>query len=392
MTNSKIITKKIAEEILSGEQDAESFTSIEDAAAVMLAKNRSRLSLSGLTTISDASVEALAKHEGYHLDLSGLTTISNPSAEALAKHEGYLDLSGLTTISDDSVGALAKNEGDLDLSGLTRLSDIAARDLAKHKGVLALNGLKILNNAAAQSLAKHEGTLYLNGLVGLSATSATALARLDWDSPDKATFYTQGAAYQSLQQAESAKGAPPGTLKEVNYEDPIEVFNEAQDQLDKKNDFNALRLYSFAADEGLAPAQYMVGRLHYTGRGVGKRNPEEAFRWFEMAANQGLQDAQFNLGAMYSEADGVARDDVESCKWFLVVVAKGDTEAAEELKTVAGDLNKDEQATARRRAGEILAKEGLTKKLEAIVMPSPSQASWREKPATRLAPGREAGS
>jgi Sel1 repeat len=343
MNNSKMITKKIAEDILSGGQDAKSYTSIEDAAAVMLAKARFRLSLSGLTTISDPSAEALAKHEGHSLDLSGLTTISDLSAEALAK-----------------------NEGNLDLSGLTRLSDIAARDLAKHKGELALNGLKILNNAAAQSLAKHEGTLCLNGLVGLSATSATALARLDWDSPDKATFYTQGAAYRSLQQAESAKGAPLGTLKEVNYENPIEVFKEAQDQLDKKNDFDALRLYSFAADEGLAPAQYMVGRLHYTGRGVGKRNPEEAFRWFEMAANQGFQDAQFNLGAMYSEADGVARDDVESCKWFLVVVAKGDKEAAEILNMVARDLNKDEQATARRRAGEILAKEGLTEKLEAM--------------------------
>ena len=45
------------------------------------------LALRGLTSLSDAAAEGLAKHQGV-LNLTGLTSLSDAQAEALAKHEG----------------------------------------------------------------------------------------------------------------------------------------------------------------------------------------------------------------------------------------------------------------------------------------------------------------
>ncbi len=52
-----------------------------------LASMRARLDLSGLTTLNDAAAEGLRKQKGS-LDLSGLSTLSDAAAESLGKHEG----------------------------------------------------------------------------------------------------------------------------------------------------------------------------------------------------------------------------------------------------------------------------------------------------------------
>jgi hypothetical protein len=113
------------------------------------------LSLNGLTQLSDAAVEALAKHQGHMLSLSGLTQLSDVAAEALAEHQGELFLDGLTQLSDVAAEALAKHEGYLSLDGLTQLSDVAAKALAKHQGILYLIGLRQFSEAAAEILSKH---------------------------------------------------------------------------------------------------------------------------------------------------------------------------------------------------------------------------------------------
>ena len=61
-----------------------------------LSKHHSTLYLDGLTSISDAAAEALAKHHGAKrgnlLGLNGLTSLSDYAAESLAKYEGKLKL------------------------------------------------------------------------------------------------------------------------------------------------------------------------------------------------------------------------------------------------------------------------------------------------------------
>ena len=72
-------------------------------------------------------------------------------------NEGHLSLSGLTTLSDAAAESLSKHTGDLNLHGLTTLSDAAAESLSKPRGSLYLYGLTTLSDAAAESLSKHRG-------------------------------------------------------------------------------------------------------------------------------------------------------------------------------------------------------------------------------------------
>lgn len=182
MSETKILTKEIAEKFLKG-QEAEtlsSFTLVEDAAAQALAQHEGRLWLNGLTSLSERAAQALADHEG-DLDLNGLTCLSDAAAEALAKHQGDLDLDGLTSLSDSPghvalACKLARKTGWLPLRSLKNMSESAAEALAQHEGHLLLDGLTGLSDAAAVALGRHTGELTFRGLTSLSDSAAEALA------------------------------------------------------------------------------------------------------------------------------------------------------------------------------------------------------------------------
>ena len=53
-----------------------------------------------------------------------------------------------------------------------------------------------------------------------------------------------------------------------------------------------------AAEQGDADAQYNLGAMYVTGRGV-PQDDAEALRWYRLAAEQGNARAQLNLGVMY---------------------------------------------------------------------------------------------
>ena len=146
-------------------------------AAALANKSSGTLELNGLATLSDASVENIAKCKApLHL---GLLELSPAAAVALASAEcGELYLDGLTSLSDTAAEALAKYKESLSLNGLTTLSDRAAESLARHKGYrLSLDGLTVLSDKAAESLAKRKSSLSLDGLTTLSDNAADALAK-----------------------------------------------------------------------------------------------------------------------------------------------------------------------------------------------------------------------
>ena len=97
------LTLDVAERYLANPRyvNLDECTTIEDAAAEVLSKSKceDELYLRGLTKLSDAAAESLAKHVG-ELDLSELTELSDVAAESLAKHVGELKLGGLTKLSD----------------------------------------------------------------------------------------------------------------------------------------------------------------------------------------------------------------------------------------------------------------------------------------------------
>lgn len=88
----------------------------------------------------------------------------------------------------------------------------------------------------------------------------------------------------------------------------------------------AIRWYQFAADRGLAVANFNLGLLHETGRGV-PADPEKAFGFYMKAAQKGVAAAQFNVGNMYANGSGVAPDDFEALLWFRQAAELGLGEA-----------------------------------------------------------------
>jgi uncharacterized protein len=90
-----------------------------------------------------------------------------------------------------------------------------------------------------------------------------------------------------------------------------------------RGDFSAaLTLLQPLADQGNAEAQYYVGSMYATGRGL-PQSYAEAARWIRRSAEQGFAQAQYELGVMYRDGLGVARDDAETVRWYRRAAEQG---------------------------------------------------------------------
>jgi TPR repeat protein len=63
---------------------------------------------------------------------------------------------------------------------------------------------------------------------------------------------------------------------------------------------------------------YWMGFRYERGKGV-PRDEAEALRWYRKAAEQGVGPAQIILGNMYNHGRGVPKDETEAKKWFQKV-------------------------------------------------------------------------
>src|SRR5262245_62997203 len=69
------------------------------------------------------------------------------------------------------------------------------------------------------------------------------------------------------------------------------------------------------ARQGNPDAQFVIGDMYRTGRGV-SQSYSEAARWFQQAAEQGNGRAQHALGQLFKDGLGVARDDAAALIWY----------------------------------------------------------------------------
>jgi TPR repeat protein len=77
----------------------------------------------------------------------------------------------------------------------------------------------------------------------------------------------------------------------------------------------ALQIFRTLAAQENADAEYNLGVMYDTGRGI-TQDYVEAAKWYRLAAAQGDAYAQSNLGEMYANGHGVAQDYVDAVKWF----------------------------------------------------------------------------
>jgi len=89
-------------------------------------------------------------------------------------------------------------------------------------------------------------------------------------------------------------------------------------------------MFTDAANQGYADAQYSLGYIYHDGEGVSK-DPEKSALWTWNAAEQGHADAQYNLGIKYGEGDGVSKDPEEGARWTLKAAEQGHADAQHNL-------------------------------------------------------------
>ena len=82
----------------------------------------------------------------------------------------------------------------------------------------------------------------------------------------------------------------------------------------------AVTLFTQAADNGLAIAQYNLGVMYFTGEGV-PQNYERSFHYTQLAAEQGHVNAMVNLGVLYYNQLGVQADWM--AVWPLSLINRG---------------------------------------------------------------------
>ena len=103
-----------------------------------------------------------------------------------------------------------------------------------------------------------------------------------------------------------------------------------------RGDFRtALQEWLPVAQRGDANAQFNVGLLYATGKGV-KQDLRQAADWYRKAADQGVGAAEYNLGVMYANGDGVPRDVHEAVKWLQKASDAGIPMGREELANLYG--------------------------------------------------------
>ena len=81
--------------------------------------------------------------------------------------------------------------------------------------------------------------------------------------------------------------------------------------------------YMRSAALGNAWSQFSLGNMYVRGEGV-PRDARAGANLYEMAARQGHREARYNLGALYYNGEGVPRDYLKAEHWLAQAAGQGD--------------------------------------------------------------------
>ncbi len=190
-----------------------------------------------------------------------------------------------------------------------------------------------------------------------SATSATPAAATSKALPETLTSKPKTVTLETA----AASGSP------------IALHELAIKQLASGEKRIAAETMRKAADQGLAAAQYRMGKLYERGEGVPRsikesrkwtklaaengnvkamhdlavfyaegEGGEQSFlsgvEWFSRAAEYGLIDSQYNLGVLYEQGLGVSTDLAKAAYWFEVAGHNGDADGTRRAREILRNL------------------------------------------------------
>ena len=90
----------------------------------------------------------------------------------------------------------------------------------------------------------------------------------------------------------------------------------------------ALKYLTVAAESGDAISQFLIGFMHWSGRGT-EPDQEKALKWFLLAADQGVPEAMYNAAKILLAKD-FANNKKEAVRW-LVKSSNAGYDAAHDL-------------------------------------------------------------
>ena len=121
-------------------------------------------------------------------------------------------------------------------------------------------------------------------------------------------------------------------LRQNSFGQTVEEIREhATFEYRNHNYSSAIHLWTLAANQGDAHAQYYMGLCYLDGHSV-QQSYQTAAEWFQLAANQGLSAAQYNLGVSYEFGNGVPKSCPTAIEWYEKAAKKGSTAAKIALK------------------------------------------------------------
>lgn len=105
-------------------------------------------------------------------------------------------------------------------------------------------------------------------------------------------------------------------------------------ELEKQGNYeNALKLYAKAAEQGDSNAQWRIGAIYYTGKGVNK-NEAKGLQYVKSAAENGKAEAQFFMCSCFLNGKGVTKDINEAIKWCELSASQGYDKALQFLDEI----------------------------------------------------------
>ncbi|MGA1342875.1 MAG: peptidoglycan-binding protein [Hyphomonas sp.] len=172
---------------------------------------------------------------------------------------------------------------------------------------------------------------------------------------------------------------------EANAGNAVAQYQYAQVKLSEGDLETAASFLRRAAQKGIAPAQYELGKLYERGQGVekdliearslvqkaaeaghvdamydyalflaegegGAQSEAEVVAWFERAAERGHVDAQYNLGVVHAEGIGTDRNLAKALLWFEIAAIAGDEGAKQEVDNLRTRVSMTESLGAREAA------------------------------------------
>jgi len=115
-------------------------------------------------------------------------------------------------------------------------------------------------------------------------------------------------------------------------------FNKGLAAYNLGNYDTALEEWKPLAEMGDASAQYKLGYMYKTGKGV-PLDYGGAVLWYHLAAIQGNASAQSNLGFMYKNGKGVPQDFLQAYMWYELADINGHKDAAKWLHNVSRKMS-----------------------------------------------------